>query len=69
MNRKRVPADGTGLRQKALSLDEDFSKGPPGRSEVKQETKSEEKVGTGKYKVTEEAVSANEKLPPHFRPR
>ncbi|KAM5262125.1 general transcription factor II-I isoform 15-T15 [Hipposideros larvatus] len=67
MNRKRVPVDGSMLRQKALSLYEDFSKGSSERNDTKPFTASKgwlhrfrNRFGLRNVKITAEAASADE---------
>ncbi|XP_018608961.2 uncharacterized protein LOC108935128 [Scleropages formosus] len=67
MNRKCVPTDGNMLRQKALSLYEDFSKESPGMSDTKPFTASKgwlhrfrNRFGLKTRKNTGEAASADE---------
>ncbi|XP_074184546.1 general transcription factor II-I isoform X8 [Rhinolophus sinicus] len=67
MNRKRVPVDSTVLRQKALSLYEDFSKGSSERTDTKPFTASKgwlhrfrNRFGLRNVKITAEAASADE---------
>ncbi|XP_074184543.1 general transcription factor II-I isoform X5 [Rhinolophus sinicus] len=67
MTRKRVPVDGSMLRQKALSLYEDFSKGSSERTDTKPFTASKgwlhrfrNRFGLRNVKITAEAASADE---------
>ncbi|XP_032966927.1 general transcription factor II-I isoform X6 [Rhinolophus ferrumequinum] len=67
MNRKCVPVDGSMLRQKALSLYEDFSKGSSERTDTKPFTASKgwlhrfrNRFGLRNVKITAEAASADE---------
>lgn len=67
MNRKRVPTDRNVLYQKALSLCEDFSKGPPETSDTKPFTlqvrdgyRFRNWFGLKHIKITGEAASAHE---------
>ena len=71
MNRKRVPIDSNVLRQKALTLYEDFSQGVPETSDTKPFTASKgwlyrfrNRFGLKNIKITEE--SANEETTPTF---
>ena len=67
MNRKRVPIDSNVLRQKALSLYEDFSQGSPETGDTKPFTASKgwlhrfrNRFGLKNIKITGKAVSAKE---------
>ncbi|KAM5262115.1 general transcription factor II-I isoform 5-T5 [Hipposideros larvatus] len=67
MNRKHVPVDSTVLRQKALSLYEDFSNGSSERNDTKPFTASKgwlhrfrNRFGLRNVKITAEAASADE---------
>ncbi|KAM7147156.1 general transcription factor II-I isoform 6-T6 [Molossus nigricans] len=72
-NRKCVPVDGSTLRQKALSLYEDFSKGSSERSETKPFSASKgwlhrfrNRFGLRNVKITGEAASAVEEAAATF---
>nr|XP_023398902.1 zinc finger protein 404 isoform X1 [Loxodonta africana] len=73
MNRKCVPTDGNMLRQKALSLYEDFSKGSHETSDTKPFTASKgwlhrfrNRFGLKNIKITGEAASADEETATTF---